>query len=120
MSEIRWPCPICGSEKDTASQLAAARAEVAILRNALLLETGIVDRIWDQLGRPSFEELKGRSIYDLIDALKSERDTAWEDMKAEVIKAIDDYERDWDVPWRDDLTATIRNLTEYPLTNRIL
>lgn len=31
-------------------------------------EKAIVDRIWDMLGRPSYEELAGRSIYDLIRA----------------------------------------------------
>ena len=46
---------------DTAmDELEAARAD-------LKQERAIVDRIWDQLGRPSYQELKGRSIYDLID-----------------------------------------------------
>lgn len=33
-------------------------------------EWSIVDRIWRQLGNPSYEELNGRSIYDLIGELK--------------------------------------------------
>ena len=32
-------------------------------------ETQIVDRIWDQLGRPDYSDLKGRSIHDLIQEL---------------------------------------------------
>lgn len=35
-------------------------------------ETAIVNRIWDQLGNPSYKELNGRYIYDLIDELKAE------------------------------------------------
>jgi hypothetical protein len=31
-------------------------------------ETAIVDRIWDIYGRPSYESLQGRSLYDLINA----------------------------------------------------
>lgn len=29
-------------------------------------ERAIVDRIWNMFGRPSYEELNGRTIYDLI------------------------------------------------------
>lgn len=39
-------------------------------------EWAIVDRIWTQLGRPTFEELAGRSIYDLIDTLKARAEAA--------------------------------------------
>src|SRR5229473_4803677 len=52
---------ICDAVEDAASEIAA-------LRSRLAEETAIVDRIWDMLGRPSYEELKGRSIYDLIAA----------------------------------------------------
>ena len=41
--------------------------ELSALNARLAEETAIVDRIWDQLGSPSYEELKGRSIHDLID-----------------------------------------------------
>lgn len=34
----------------------------------------IVDRIWDIFGRPSYDELAGRSIYDLVTEVKAERD----------------------------------------------
>lgn len=40
--------------------------EIKALRHALAEETAIVDRIWDLFGRPSYAELKGRTIYDLI------------------------------------------------------
>jgi hypothetical protein len=39
-------------------------------------EASIINRIWKQLGNPTYEELKGRSIYDLIDEIKAERDAA--------------------------------------------
>ena len=35
-------------------------------------ERAIVSRIWTQLGSPTYEQLKGRSIYDLISELKAE------------------------------------------------
>lgn len=34
-------------------------------------EYKIVARIWKQLGSPTYEQLAGRSIYDLIEELKS-------------------------------------------------
>lgn len=34
-------------------------------------EEAIVTRIWEQLGKPSYAELAGRSIYDKIDELKA-------------------------------------------------
>jgi cell division septum initiation protein DivIVA len=52
--------------------LHAAADRIEQLERELAEEKSIVDRIWDQLGRPSYEALKGRSIYDLIDELKSE------------------------------------------------
>lgn len=46
------------------------RAAIALEKTtaALKEETAIVDRIWDIYGRPSFESLKGKSIYELIEA----------------------------------------------------
>jgi hypothetical protein len=35
-------------------------------------EASIINRIWKQLGSPTYAELKGRSIYDLIDELKAD------------------------------------------------
>lgn len=46
------------------------------LRAAHDAKREIVGRIWKQLGSPTYEELKGRSIYDLIDEIKDERDAA--------------------------------------------
>jgi len=60
----------------------AAEARSEELERQLRDETAIVDRIWDMLGRPSYEELAGRSIYDLIAelqaraALASKKETA--------------------------------------------
>lgn len=67
-------------------QLAEARAEIGRLStladelgsaNQLLgykfeSEKDIVSRIWVQLGSPTYSELAGRSIYDLIDEMKAE------------------------------------------------
>lgn len=37
----------------------------------------IIDRIWDIFGRPSYEELAGRTIYDMVkNAVEWERETA--------------------------------------------
>ena len=43
-------------------------AERESLERRLADETAIVDRIWDIYGRPSYKELAGRTIYDLINA----------------------------------------------------
>jgi hypothetical protein len=62
-----------------AGEKAKLEAEVSSLRSQLKEETAIVDRILDIFGRPSYEELKGRSIYDLILELKAQlasRDSA--------------------------------------------
>src|SRR5690349_4458951 len=32
----------------------------------------VIDRIWDIFGRPSYEELAGRSIYDLVEAAQND------------------------------------------------
>ena len=41
-------------------------AEISSLKNLYEEEKQIVARIWKFLGSPSFEELKGRTLYDLI------------------------------------------------------
>lgn len=40
----------------------------ASLEARLAEEIAIVDRIWDIYGRPTYEQLAGRSIYDLIES----------------------------------------------------
>ena len=50
----------------------AMTAERDQLRAELAAERAIVSRIWTQLGSPTYAQLKGRSIYDLIDELKAE------------------------------------------------
>ena len=42
------------------------------LEAELKVSRAIVSKIWVQLGSPTYEQLKGRSIYDLIDELKAE------------------------------------------------
>ena len=46
--------------------------EMEMLEREFAAERAIVSRIWVQLGSPSYEQLKGRSIYDLIDEMKAE------------------------------------------------
>ena len=41
-------------------------AEISSLKNLYEEEKQIVTKIWEFLGSPSFEELKGRTLYDLI------------------------------------------------------
>ena len=62
---------------DLAGSLIDAEEEVPAdfartLERELAHERAIVSRIWVQLGSPTYEQLKGRSIYDLIDELKAE------------------------------------------------
>ena len=42
------------------------------LKDELENERAIVSRIWFQLGSPTYAQLKGRSIYDMIDEMKAE------------------------------------------------
>ena len=57
-----------------AREVLAMEAALAEAQRRAADETAIVDRIWDQFGRPSYEELNGRSIYDLISEVKMRSD----------------------------------------------
>lgn len=60
--------------KDAFGALSILLDEIDRLRaeNEMLRENHeIVARIWRQLGSPTYEQLAGRSIYDLIDELKA-------------------------------------------------
>ena len=56
-------------DADEFRENAIARAERA--EAELATERAIVSRIWTQLGSATYEQLRGRSIYDLIDELKA-------------------------------------------------
>lgn len=73
--------------KDTARELVAALDQALDIAQAelkaeqdirvineieLKVSRAIVSKIWTQLGSPTYEQLKGRSIYHLIDELKAE------------------------------------------------
>ena len=75
---------------ETALQLSYDHAEQ--LRADFEAEKAIVNRIWDQLGRPSYEELNGRSIYDLIDALRADRDALEVALRAMITDCFGDIE----------------------------
>jgi len=55
----------CPSTDDQAKNVRWLVAELAA-------ERAIVSRIWVQLGSPTYAQLKGRAIYDLIDEMKAE------------------------------------------------
>lgn len=95
-------------------------------------EYDIVHRIWKQLGDPNYAELAGRSIYDLIDGLKS-RATAAESRLAsltgqvEAVLALyadrESYRDEYgDLPEHDpgaaacEVLAAIRSLPVLPTT----
>jgi hypothetical protein len=54
------------------AELKAEQDNSAINEIELKVSRAIVSKIWVQLGSPTYEQLKGRSIYDLIDELKAE------------------------------------------------
>ena len=56
-------------DADELREDAIERAERA--EAELKAERDIVSRIWTQLGSPTYEQLRGRSIYDLISELKA-------------------------------------------------
>jgi hypothetical protein len=64
--------------RDLRLALAAAQERAERAERQFEEEKLIVDRIWDQLGRPSYDALNGRGIYDLIDELKTALATAQE------------------------------------------
>ena len=81
----REACPVClvtqlrldcdNETKWAAHYLAQSIAEKARADKAeaeLAAERAIVSRIWVQLGSPSYDQLKGRSIYDLVDQMNAE------------------------------------------------
>ena len=54
------------------AELKAEQDNSAINEIELRFSRAIVSKIWVQLGSPTYEQLKGRSIYDLIDEMKAE------------------------------------------------
>ena len=67
-------------------------AAIKDLQRELATERAIVSRIWTQLGSPTYAQLKGRSIYDLIDELKVDYDLI-DELKAEL--ATERGKLDW-------------------------
>lgn len=52
--------------REAIAEIGRLRAERDEARDSLSEEVRIVNRIWEMYGSPSYEELAGRSIYDLI------------------------------------------------------
>jgi hypothetical protein len=64
-----------------------------VVREECETADAIVSRIWNLLGSPTYDELKGRSIYDCIIELRTERDTAHrerDEMRERCAKWLDD------------------------------
>ncbi len=63
------------TERRQAAELAAERTATGAnepdWKAKFTEEERIVSRIWEQLGNPTYEQLAGRSIFDLIDELKA-------------------------------------------------
>lgn len=68
--------------KEALSALERVNATLHNFKDSFEREYAIVHKIWEQLGLPSYEELNGRSIHDLIDEIKTDRDS--------LRKALDD------------------------------
>ena len=67
--DVKLQCVLHARAAERRAEAAEAREKE--LERRLRDETAIVDRIWDMFGRPSYEELAGRSIYDLIAELQA-------------------------------------------------
>ena len=61
------------NEEEATEALCDFRDHGNALETELAAERAIVSRIWVQLGSPTYAELNGRSIYDLIDEIKTDR-----------------------------------------------
>lgn len=57
---------------ECAAEIHRLQAEVAELRRRYDEEVAIVNRIWAIFGTPSYEELQGKTIYDLVQAAQDE------------------------------------------------
>lgn len=112
--------------KDTARELVAALDQALDIAQAelkaeqdirvineieLKVSRAIVSKIWTQLGSPTYEQLKGRSIYHLIDELKAELATErarLEEMAAELAHCagyIASVRTDRQITWHEELYA---------------
>ena len=85
------------AELDTAKERLRSEAmddyaAIKDLQRELATERAIVSRIWTQLGSPTHAQLKGRSIYDLIDELKADYDLI-DELKVEL--ATERGKLDW-------------------------
>lgn len=77
-SEHPWRCPDCLIRElaATASARDVWQRQYEERDTELQTEKDIVNRIWAIFGNPSYEELNGRSIYDLIEAERTAREQA--------------------------------------------
>lgn len=107
---IEYACIDCRDENG--DELATARAEIAALRAERDEQHVIVARIWATLGSPSYEELAGRSIYDLIAGLQAHVETLKSDL-ADAGARAQESDKNWG-EWRDialGLRAQVERLT---------
>ncbi len=88
---------------------ASLLAERDALRAELDEERAIVDRIWSQFGTPSYESLKGRTIYDLIEEVKAERDA----LRAVLREIVHEYDQTYDCD--GDTTGSWKGAASIPV-----
>lgn len=84
--------------KEALSALERVNATLHNFKDSFEREYAIVHKIWEQLGLPSYEELNGRSIHDLIDEIKTDRDA--------LRKALDDRHAADKKAWSAIMRAT--------------
>ena len=72
-TDAAWSATFDGAQMSAGKTARALRECSQQLEIELAAERVIVSRIWTQLGSPTYEQLKGRSIYDLIEELKTDR-----------------------------------------------
>ena len=121
-AELERQIMYSGEPKNEREWWAAREIERLRARNEALTaerdeERGIVDRIWDLFGRPSYAELNGRSIYDLITALQARaeslerrnHDLAQDLEKADAVIAENESSLGWSryapTEWIEDAVA---------------
>jgi len=81
-------CPYCATHHSVEEFHTDLIAEIIQQENIIdNRDTVIVDKIWQMLGNPAYSELKGRSIYDLIQELIDAKNEL-EKLRAE---SINDY-----------------------------
>lgn len=96
---------IVGLAREACSALAAKDAEIEKLKGLNSDAHAIVARIWSIFGTPSYEQLDGRTIYDLVqNAVEAER---------RLREALEPFAKEADA-WADSVPDNHRSLCTEP------